>query len=237
MAGSAAARPRDRCSFGLSVHRARRKHRGPCPAGFGALRSWRMLPARLRRGDGASGRGLARGFLHQHADLVRQLRALGNPVLHARGVELDVLLVTLRNWVVETQALERAAVALVAVVGGDDVVEGTLLGAAAGQANLDHGSVYSLLEWPEPGSGEPRSIRNPNGFRQLAPETGGKAPAHAAGAHQALHAAHHALEAAAGQLGHHLFHLLVLLEQLVDLRRGGPGALGHAGPARAVQQP
>src|SRR6478609_2441656 len=109
-----------------------------------------MLPARLRRGDGASGRGLARDFLHQHADLVGQLRALGNPVLHARGVELDALLVTLGNRVVEAEALERAAVALVAVVGGDDVVEGTLLGAAAGQANLDHGSVYSLLEWPGP---------------------------------------------------------------------------------------
>src|SRR4249919_4176115 len=118
-----------------------------------------VSPARFRRGATGSGRSLAGDFLHQHADLVGQLRALGNPVLHARGVEFHALLGALGDRIVEAEALERAAIALVAVVGGDDVIEGTLLRAAAGQANLDHGSVYSLLGWPEPGSGEPRSIR------------------------------------------------------------------------------
>ena len=58
-------------------------------------------------------------------------------MLHAGGVELDALFLALGDGVVETQALERTAIALVAMVGGDDVVEGTLLGAATGQANLD----------------------------------------------------------------------------------------------------
>src|SRR3546814_11300790 len=45
-------------------------------------------------------------------------------------------------------------------------------------------------------------------------------PAAAHASHHSLHAAHHALHAAAAQLAHHLFHLLVLLHQLVDVGRG-----------------
>src|SRR3546814_6563444 len=58
--------------------------------------------------------------------------------------------------------------------------------------------------------------------------------AHAA--HHSLHAAHHALHAAAAQLAHHLFHLLVLLHQLVDVGRGHAGAGGDALAARTVEQ-
>src|SRR5690606_41314591 len=63
-----------------------------------------------------------------------QLRAVAQPVLHALEVELDALLATSGNRVVETDALDVAAVAGAAAVGDDDVVEGTLLGAAAGQS-------------------------------------------------------------------------------------------------------
>ena len=60
--------------------------------------------------------------------------------LGLRGeVKLDALLGAGGHRVVETDALDVAAVAGAAAVGNDDVVEGTLLGAAAGQSNLDHG--------------------------------------------------------------------------------------------------
>ena len=72
---------------------------------------------------------------------------MADPVLDAGGVELQLRLVALRDRVVETDALDGAAVALVALVGHDDVVERTLLGAAAGQTDLDHGCAYSLIRW------------------------------------------------------------------------------------------
>src|SRR3546814_14710428 len=60
-------------------------------------------------------------------------------------------------------------------------------------------------------------------------------PAAAHAAHHSLHAAHHALHAAAAQLAHPLFHLLVLLHQLVDVGRGHAGAGGDALAARTVE--
>ena len=53
-------------------------------------------------------------------------------------IQLDALLRTLRDRVVEAHALDVAAVTRAAAVGDDDVVEGALLGAATGKANLDH---------------------------------------------------------------------------------------------------
>ena len=88
--------------------------------------------------------GLGR-FLVEHGDLVGQLRTLGNPVLDALEVELDALFRALRDRVVETHALDVAAVTRAAAVGDDDVVEGALLGAAAGKADLDHGAVFPVL--------------------------------------------------------------------------------------------
>ena len=63
-------------------------------------------------------------------------------MLDAIEVELDALFVAGGDRVVETDALDVAAVAGAAAVGDDDVVERTLLGAAAGQSNLDHGVVF-----------------------------------------------------------------------------------------------
>src|SRR6187397_968631 len=72
--------------------------------------SMSICPRGVRAGGG-SGRGglLAGGFLHQHADLVGQLRAVGDPVVDAGEVELDALLVAGRDRVVEAEALDRAA--------------------------------------------------------------------------------------------------------------------------------
>src|SRR5690606_31417131 len=54
------------------------------------------------------------------------------------------LLGALRHRVVVTHALDVAAVAGAARIGDDDVVEGALLRAAAGEADLDHGAVPVL---------------------------------------------------------------------------------------------
>src|SRR3546814_602722 len=113
-----------------------------------------ILPRRINfRADGASdcivssgrrwrpaqsGRsGLLGVLLVQIGDLVAHLRALAKPVLDALGVELDALLGTGGDRVVVTDAPDVAAVAGAAAVGDDDVVEGALLGAARGKADLD----------------------------------------------------------------------------------------------------
>src|SRR3546814_10028747 len=82
---------------------------------------------------------LFRSFLVQVADLVGQLRALPDPVVDAGDVQLDALLGARGDGVVETHALDVAAVARAALVGDDDVVKGALLGPTAGKADLDHG--------------------------------------------------------------------------------------------------
>src|SRR3546814_3071328 len=95
---------------------------------------------------GASGGGSRRGsrvglgrFLVQVADLVGQLRALPDPVVDAGDVPLAALLGARGDRVVETHPLGVAAVARAALVGDDGGVEGGLLGATAGKADLDRG--------------------------------------------------------------------------------------------------
>src|SRR5690606_9087301 len=104
-----------------------------------------MLSSAARRATGPSrGRRGLGDFAVQVADLVGQLRTLAHPVVDARGVEHDALLGALRDRVVVTHALDVAAVARAARVGDDDVVEGALLRAAAGEADLDRGAVPVL---------------------------------------------------------------------------------------------
>jgi hypothetical protein len=99
--------------------------------------------ARPRRSGGSGRLRASLGLLDQVSDLVGHLRALSDPVLHALGIELDALLGAGGDRVVETHALDVAAVARAAAVGDDDVVEGALLGATARQADLDH-----VLQFP-----------------------------------------------------------------------------------------
>src|SRR5690606_30043945 len=96
------------------------------------------------RNRASGGRGGLDGFAVQRADLVGQLGAVLDPVLHAGGVDHHALLGALRHRVVVTHALDVAAVAGAARIGDDDVVEGALLRAAAGEADLDHGAVPVL---------------------------------------------------------------------------------------------
>src|SRR5690606_7283376 len=86
----------------------------------------------------SSGCGGVAGLLDQRADLVAHLRTLVDPVLHALEIEVQRGVLAAGNRVEVTQALQRTTVALVALVGDDDVVERTLLGAATGQTDLDH---------------------------------------------------------------------------------------------------
>ncbi|KAG0776903.1 hypothetical protein G6F22_012241 [Rhizopus arrhizus] len=90
-------------------------------------------------------------------------------MVNAGQVQLDALLGALGDRVVEANALDVAAVARAAHVGDDDVVERTLLGAAAGQSNLDHG-VFPIAQSPgwrgkraiiaaEPGRANPGGAR------------------------------------------------------------------------------
>src|SRR3546814_658689 len=99
------------------------------------------MPWRGRCGMRPAGSGCRSslgGLLVQVGDLVGHLRALPDPVLDALGVEFHALLGASGDRIVETHALDVAAVARAAAVGDDDVVEGALLRAATGEANLDH---------------------------------------------------------------------------------------------------
>src|SRR5690606_24707846 len=165
-------------------------------------------------GPAASGRGSAfrsgLGGLVQVGDLVAELRALPDPVLDPLDVHFDALLGAGGDRVVEAHALDVAAVARAAAVGDDDVVEGALLGAATGEADLDHGVLggAQLPGW----QGKPAIIKGfPAPWVAPRPATACRPlPERHPPAHHPLHAAHHALHAAAAHLRHHLFHLLVL---------------------------
>src|SRR3989339_39577 len=134
-------------SVKLSSFTSPRTPNAPCNRPTVIIR-WRLSGAFMgaappaSRAAAASG-GLG-GLLVVVGDLVGELRTVVHPELHALEVQLDALLGALRDRVVETHAFDVAAVARAAAVGDDDMVEGTLLGAATGKANLDHCS-FSVL--------------------------------------------------------------------------------------------
>ena len=98
-------------------------------------------------GGGRGGTGFSNGrhgnaelfdSFEEGGDLVGQLRTLANPLLHASDVQLKALVLARSYRIVETDLLDAAAVALAALIGHNDVVERTALGAAARKTNLDH---------------------------------------------------------------------------------------------------
>src|SRR5574337_1419990 len=95
-----------------------------------------IRPRTIIYGGLASG-GLGR-LLHQTGHRRGQLGAVLLPVGHALGIDHQALLALGSDGVVVTHALDEAAVATAAGIGGDDVVEGALLGAAAGEADHNH---------------------------------------------------------------------------------------------------
>src|SRR5262249_31974364 len=85
------------------------------------------------------------GGVEEAHDAVGRLRALLEPGLHLVHVELETLLVVLRQQRIEVaEPLDEAAVARRARVGSDDVIDGPLLGAGAGHAKYD-GHWWSFL--------------------------------------------------------------------------------------------
>src|SRR5204862_6601742 len=101
-------------------------------------------PARARgtRATRPSGRDAL--DLEQARDRLGGLRALAEPVLHLRLVELDRRGLGLR--VVTTDDLEEPAVARRARVGGDDAVDRVLLGAHPREPELDCHRRYRVAE-------------------------------------------------------------------------------------------
>src|SRR6266516_2151272 len=76
------------------------------------------------------------GLLQDRLDGGRNLGALGNPVVDARAVDLDVRRILL--GVVVADLLDRRRARGLQRVGDDDPVEGGVSRAAAAQANLQH---------------------------------------------------------------------------------------------------
>src|SRR6266700_1628263 len=95
-----------------------------------------MRPSTIIAGSGASD-GLGR-LLHQTGHGGGQLGAILLPVGYAFGIDDQALFTGSGHRVVEADALDEAAVAAIAGIGSDDVVEGALLGAAAGKTNHNH---------------------------------------------------------------------------------------------------
>src|SRR3954453_3131509 len=78
------------------------------------------------------------GGIQEAGHAVRRLRALGEPGLDLVHVELEARLVVLRQQRIEmTETLDEAAVARKARVGDDDMIDRTLLGAGAREADND----------------------------------------------------------------------------------------------------
>ena len=69
---------------------------------------------------------------------VGELGAILDPESNALGVVGQALGTLGNHRVVEAKTLVEAAVAAIAGIGGNDVVEGTLLGAGTGKADNDH---------------------------------------------------------------------------------------------------
>src|SRR6188472_4049837 len=101
-------------------------------SGHGASAS----PAMARRPCGKLGGALR--LLDQALDRRRHLRAVPGPVVDAVEGDAQRLLGARGDGVVETDALDEAAVAAQARISDDDVEEGALLRPAAGQPDDDH---------------------------------------------------------------------------------------------------
>src|ERR1700680_2838952 len=85
-----------------------------------------------------SGRGLFPVGGHQRAHALRRLRALADPVIDARQIELELLLTAAGNGVEKAHVLQTRTALALAAVGHDDVIEGLVARPAPRQANGYH---------------------------------------------------------------------------------------------------
>ena len=77
------------------------------------------------------------------ADGVGRLCALGEPVLHALFVDVNLLGGVLLNRVVPAEVLKNRAIATLALIDGGDTVEGTIGAAEPLHTNTNHGQNLS----------------------------------------------------------------------------------------------
>src|SRR5690606_8369492 len=101
---------------------------------------------RSSRGSSRSGLRL-RVLANQALDGGRKLRALLLPEADTIERQHETILGSARNRVVIADPLNEAAVAAALLVGGNDVIKGALLGAAARKADDDHMGI--LCPWAE----------------------------------------------------------------------------------------
>src|SRR5690606_8433443 len=85
-----------------------------------------------------SGGSLGGVFLDQSLNDFGRLGAVIQPVLDAILGQAQVFLAILADRIVEAKALDEAAIATIARVGCNDIVERTFLRATAGQTNHHH---------------------------------------------------------------------------------------------------
>jgi hypothetical protein len=89
----------------------------------------------------SSGGGLG-GLLDEAGNRRRQLGTIALPERQAVIGNTQGFFGTSSDRIVETDALDEAAIATIARVGNNDVVERALLGATAGKANYNHCVVF-----------------------------------------------------------------------------------------------
>src|SRR5207237_4533756 len=81
---------------------------------------------------------------HKSAHPVRGLRALTNPIVDARQIELELLLAAAGNGVEEPHVLQAQPALALAAVGHDDVIEGLVARPAPRQADGYHDRMLSF---------------------------------------------------------------------------------------------
>ena len=85
-------------------------------------------------------------FANQRTNALGNLRALGLPLGDLVQIQLQGRFLAACNRIEETETFNVTAIAAVTAVRRNNVVEGTLLGAAAGQSDLDHGKSWENNE-------------------------------------------------------------------------------------------
>jgi hypothetical protein len=109
-----------------------------------------------------AGRSLCR-LLYQPGNRGGNLCTIPRPVFEALGVDYERLLRAGSDRIVVADTLDEATVATIALVGGDNVEKGALLGATTGKANDDH--VVFLVKFCS-GMRKARNSNRIQGFEQ-----------------------------------------------------------------------
>src|SRR5256886_16777209 len=130
------------------------------------------VTARGPHPEPASGRRLLAVGGHQSAHPVRGLRALTNPIVDARQIELELLLAAAGNGVEESHVLEAQPALALAAVGHHDVIEGLVARPAPRQADGYHDRIALVTAGDRKRAAQKRAriLRNLRILRQFRSE-------------------------------------------------------------------